>query len=120
MKKIISTLIGNALLVTICFLMNSCQQLHSGWTPLLDKDLSQWNMYLGYKLYNGYHGEYPLDANGDSIPPVGYNNNKAGVFTVFFSIKSAMLLTTPSYVRQPRMSSWWWSTLEWEELLLRT
>ena len=71
------TISGIALCFTFCLVVTSCQQSQSGWTLLLDKDLSQWNMYLGYKLYNGYHGEYPLDENGDSIPPVGYNKNKA-------------------------------------------
>ena len=83
MKKILSIPSGISFCFAFCVMITSCQkQQPSGWTPLLDKDLSQWNMYLGYKLYNGYHGEYPLDKNGDSIPPVGYNKNQADVFTV--------------------------------------
>lgn len=52
------------------------------WTPLLDKNLSNWEVYLSYSHKNGYKGEIPLDANGVAIEPVGYNNDKTGVFTV--------------------------------------
>ena len=47
------------------------------WTSLLDRDLTQWEMYLSYPLKNGYQGELPKD-----IQPIGYNNNVNKVFTV--------------------------------------
>jgi len=61
---------------------NTKQQNEEGWLSLLDKDLSQWEMYLSYEMKDGYNGNVPLDANGDTIKPVGYNNNYKNVFTV--------------------------------------
>lgn len=52
------------------------------WTPLLDKDLSDWNMYLSYRHKNGYNGDLPVDENGVAIKPVGYNKYESKVFTV--------------------------------------
>ncbi len=54
----------------------------TSWTSLLDKDLSQWEMYLSYAHKTGYNGEIPMDENGDTIQPVGYNKNERNVFTV--------------------------------------
>ncbi len=67
-------------LVTVV-LLSSCNR-EQGWTSLLDKNLSQWNTYEGYRLHNGYKGEVPRDENGDSIPPIGYNKNESQVFSV--------------------------------------
>lgn len=53
-----------------------------GWTTLLDKDLTQWEMYLSYRHSPGYKGEIPRDEKGDTILPIGYNRNVNGVFTV--------------------------------------
>jgi hypothetical protein len=61
--------------------MNSCRR-ESSWTSLLDKDLSLWEMYLSYAHKPGYAGEMPLDENGDTLPPVGYNKNIHDVFSV--------------------------------------
>jgi hypothetical protein len=69
-----------ALFVVACTLM-TCRQ-ETKWTALLDSSLSQWEMYLSYALKPGYQGEMPLDENGDTIPPVGYNHNVNDVFTV--------------------------------------
>ncbi|WP_165041820.1 DUF1080 domain-containing protein [Dysgonomonas sp. ZJ709] len=52
------------------------------WTSLLDKDLSQWRTYLSYEIKNGYNGSVPVDAKGDTIQPIGYDNNAKNVFTV--------------------------------------
>jgi hypothetical protein len=52
------------------------------WIDLLDKDLSQWDMYLGYRLKNGYNGQQPVDEKGNPIEPIGYNKNEAHVFLV--------------------------------------
>jgi hypothetical protein len=81
----------NKLLILLCVtLLVSCsvktdnQQVkdNSQWDTLLDKDLSQWEMYLGYRLKNGYNGQQPVDEKGKPIEPIGYNKNEANVFSV--------------------------------------
>ena len=62
--------------------MISCKPEQNEWISLLDKDLSKWNMYLGYRLKNGYEGQQPADEKGQLIAPVGYNKNEANVFSV--------------------------------------
>jgi len=52
------------------------------WKNLLDKNLTQWEMYLSYSHKPGYKGEIPVDEKGEPIQPVGYNKNTANVFTV--------------------------------------
>jgi hypothetical protein len=52
------------------------------WTPLLDKKLSQWEMYLSFKHKNGFKGEEPKDEKGNPARPVGYNKNLNNVFSV--------------------------------------
>ena len=76
----------NSLLPLISFsfaiILFSCKSENAGWTSLLDKDLSKWDMYLGYRLKNGYEGQQPADEKGQLIAPVGYNKNEANVFSV--------------------------------------
>lgn len=73
-----------SLVVLSCLLLScgSATPQKDNWNDLLDKDLSKWDMYLSYEMKNGYNGAVPLDANGDTIRPVGYNNNYKNVFTV--------------------------------------
>ena len=52
------------------------------WTSLLDKDLTQWEMYMSFEHKPGYHGEKPLDEAGNPIQPIGYNKNVKNVFSV--------------------------------------
>lgn len=52
------------------------------WTNLLDPALSQWDTYLSFRHQEGYQGAEPVDASGNKIAPVGYNQDPAGVFTV--------------------------------------
>ncbi len=54
----------------------------SEWTSLLDNDLSQWEMYLGYRHSPAYKGEVPRDDHGNPVPPVGYNKNVDSAFAV--------------------------------------
>lgn len=54
----------------------------TGWKPLLDKNLSQWEMYLSYRHSPKYNGQVPVDANGKEVQPIGYNKNEANVFSV--------------------------------------
>ncbi|NOY37485.1 MAG: DUF1080 domain-containing protein [Chlorobi bacterium] len=66
----------------LLFTLNACETPDQDWTSLLDKNLSQWEMYLSYSHKPGYHGKMPLDENGDTIPPIGYNRNVNNVFSV--------------------------------------
>jgi hypothetical protein len=52
------------------------------WTPLLDKNMSQWETYLSYRHKKGYAGKPPVDEKGEPIPPIGYNKNESNVFSV--------------------------------------
>ncbi|WP_207435433.1 3-keto-disaccharide hydrolase [Sabulibacter ruber] len=61
------------------------------WTPLLDKDLSQWETYLSYRHKVGYNGKVPVDAQGKEIAPIGYNPNGQTVFTVVEENGEALL-----------------------------
>jgi Domain of Unknown Function (DUF1080) len=54
----------------------------SKWTSLLDKNLSQWEMYLSYRHTSEYKGEMPTDEKGIMIQPIGRNKNINNVFTV--------------------------------------
>ncbi|WP_210487697.1 3-keto-disaccharide hydrolase [Rufibacter aurantiacus] len=51
------------------------------WTPLLDKNLTQWETYLSYRHKLGYNGKVPTDAQGKEIAPIGYNQKGQTVFT---------------------------------------
>lgn len=64
------------------------------WTPLLDKSLSQWRMYLSYRHKQGYDGKIPKNENGEPIPPIGYDNNVNNVFTVIEENKELVLKVT--------------------------
>lgn len=54
----------------------------SGWTKLLDKNLSQWRIYQSYRMPDGYRGQVPTDAQGQLLQPIGYDKNEANVFSV--------------------------------------
>lgn len=60
----------------------SASTLSAQWTPMLDKDLSDWEIYLSYRFQPGYDGSVPTDQNGNPIPPVGKNPKGYDVFTV--------------------------------------
>ena len=75
-KKTSMILLGIAALISTAFMPND------DWTNLLDKDLSQWEMYLSYKHQNHYDGSEPRDSSGNIITPIGYNKNVNNVFTV--------------------------------------
>ena len=72
----------NALLS--CCLICLCTSFYprQEWTDLLDKNLSKWEMYLGYRHKLGYKGEILKDEKGQTIPPFGYNKNVNHVFSV--------------------------------------
>jgi hypothetical protein len=67
-----------------CLLLIAFTSFHSKNTPikLLDKNLSQWEMYQSYRHNEMYNGQIPKDANGKDIQPIGYNKNEGNVFSV--------------------------------------
>jgi hypothetical protein len=67
--------------VLFLFAMSSCHE-EDAWTPLLDKDLSRWEMYLSYRHTPDYKGEVPRDEKGEIIQPIGYNKNVDSAFSV--------------------------------------
>ncbi|UTA68848.1 DUF1080 domain-containing protein [Emticicia sp. 21SJ11W-3] len=72
------------LLISLFLLVLGLSSLQKAdeWTILLDKDLSRWENYLSYRHTNNYNGKIPKDSLGTDIKPIGYNNDKYGVFTV--------------------------------------
>ncbi|RDV15305.1 DUF1080 domain-containing protein [Pontibacter diazotrophicus] len=68
--------------IFICVFGISSFNTEEKWEPLLDKDLSQWEMYLSYRHKDGYNGEAPKEEDGSIIPPIGYNKNINNVFSV--------------------------------------
>ena len=54
----------------------------AGWSRLLDKNLSQWRTYESYRHQPGYKGQVPTTAQGQPLPPIGYDKDEAHVFTV--------------------------------------
>jgi hypothetical protein len=54
----------------------------TNWTRLLDKNLSQWRTYESYRHQPGYKGQVPTNAQGQPLPPIGYDKDEAHVFTV--------------------------------------
>lgn len=75
----VSNLAASALVLLLA--MSSCHQ-ENEWTPLLDRDLSRWEMYLGYKHTPDYKGDMPRDEKGEPVQPVGYNKNVDSSFAV--------------------------------------
>lgn len=69
------------ILVIFAILLSSFH-LENEWKPLLDKNLSHWEIYQSYRLKPGYKGEVPKDEKGVEIKPIGYNKNVADVFSV--------------------------------------
>lgn len=71
----------SACLVLFCVSLSSFLPKKE-WTPLLDKNMSQWETYLSYSHKIGYNGKVPTDAQGNEIKPLGYNPKGQQVFTV--------------------------------------
>jgi len=76
-----------ALLLCFCFaavlLCGAYLKPENEWKPLLDKNLTKWEIYQSFRHKNGYKGEAPRDANGALIKPVGYNKNEGNEFSTF-------------------------------------
>lgn len=69
-------------IVLILLGLFSFSPLFAQWTPLLDKDLSDWDIYLSYQFQPGYDGSMPTNQNGNQILPIGKNPAGYDVFTV--------------------------------------
>lgn len=69
------------LLLGLALLLSSCRQ-DEGWQSLLDSDLSHWRVYQSYQHTNDFRGRAPVDADGEKIPPIGYDKNLYDLFTV--------------------------------------
>jgi hypothetical protein len=70
------------LLIILLFTLITSFKEKDEWTHLLDKDLTNWEMYLSYSHTAGYKGEAPRSESGALIKPVGYNKNEKNVFSV--------------------------------------
>jgi hypothetical protein len=74
------------LLLSLCcisiLICSASFQPKDEWTPLLDKNLSKWEIYQSFKHKVGYKGEMLKDENGNPEKPVGYNVNKENEFSV--------------------------------------
>lgn len=52
------------------------------WAPILQKDLSNWEVYLSYSHTKDYKGEVPRNESGGFIEPIGYNKDEKKVFSI--------------------------------------
>ncbi|MCC9135101.1 DUF1080 domain-containing protein [Pontibacter silvestris] len=79
--KVIIGYITSASVLCLMFCLSSFYKREE-WVPLLDRDLSNWEMYLSYRHTDSYNGEMPKEEDGRPIEPIGYNKNTNNVFTV--------------------------------------
>ena len=75
-------LIKPIIVITLLFTLSSFNPTNEKWVNLLDKNLSQWEVYQSFSFTNSFKGEQPKDESGNLIEPVGYNKNKSNVFAV--------------------------------------
>ena len=64
---------------------------------LLDKELSQWDIYLSYAYSEGYNGEVPKNSEGNDLSPIGLNKEGFDVFTVIEEDGSPVLRVSGEY-----------------------
>ena len=60
-----------------------------GWERLLDKNLSQWRIYQSHRHVPGDQGRPPTNAQGQPLPPIGYDKNEANGFSVVMQGKAS-------------------------------
>ena len=75
----------NPFLPLCCIAILLCStsfQPKNDWTPLLDKNLSKWDIYQSFRFPNGYKGAAPKNADGTDVKPIGYNINQDKVFSI--------------------------------------
>ena len=69
-------------IVAVAMMSVNAQAKNGEWTYLLDKDLSQWNTYLGFPNPETDIKGLPKDAEGNYTQPIGHGKDEKGVFTV--------------------------------------
>ena len=69
-------------IVAVAMMSVNAHAKDSEWTYLLDKDLSQWNTYLGFPNPETDIKGLPKDAEGNYTQPIGHGKDEKGVFTV--------------------------------------
>lgn len=79
MKKTFPLLMGIALLLGAATFRSAPPK---DWEPLLDKSLSKWQTFQSHRHVPGDKGLPPVDAQGKTVPPIGYGKNEANVFSV--------------------------------------
>jgi hypothetical protein len=82
MKNWLTLALSAALLATTTSFAPPRPAAPAGWTPLLDKTLSKWRTYESHRHVPGDKGLPPKDAQGQALPPIGYDKNEANVFSV--------------------------------------
>lgn len=75
-------LIKPVIAIVLLFTLSSFTPSNKEWVNLLDKNLSQWEIYQSFKFTTSFNGQIPKDEKGNLIEPVGYKKNNSGVFTV--------------------------------------
>ncbi|NML65125.1 DUF1080 domain-containing protein [Hymenobacter sp. RP-2-7] len=98
-----------------------------GWTNLLDQNLSKWRVYQSYRHQPGYKGQVPTDAQGQPVPPIGYDKNEANVFSVTMQQGTPVLrisgevygcvFTKQDYANYDLKLKVKWGTKKWEPRL---
>lgn len=69
-------------IVAVAMMSVNAQAKNAEWTHLLDKELSQWNTYLGFPNPETDIKGLPKDAEGNYTQPIGHGKDEKGVFTV--------------------------------------
>lgn len=75
----------------------SQERKDDGWVNMLDQNMSQWENYLSYRHKASYNGTIPVNGQGDTIQPVGYNKNTNQVFSIVKENEDLVLKVTGEY-----------------------
>lgn len=75
--------LGLSLFIYSSFVMSTINERRE-WTPMLDENLSQWDVFLSYRHQEGYNGEIPKNKHGKEIAPIGLleSPKEHGVYSV--------------------------------------
>lgn len=93
--------------IIITFILTSCTNVvkkhHSDqnseykWKNLIDQNLSEWDVYLSYKIQPGYNGSQPKDELGNLVEPIGLNNPSYNVFSTIQEDDSLIIKNSGEY-----------------------
>jgi len=116
--------IPSVLIVSLLLIILASFSGETEWKPLLDKNLSHWDMYQSYRHTPGYDGKIPVDATGKQLQPIGYNKNEANVFSVSIEDSEPVLrvsgeiygciFTKQEYENYHLKAKVKWGTKKWE------